>query len=175
MMKCLLTLIAATAMTPAFAASDKGPNTNDSRRNAPMMRVGNQSLTVSFTDQGKSSFQLAVKTVAEMPTAADLEISSVQVIAPTGRIPGTLALTLRPAGDAQIQMVGQQQGTFSFPRGTLPQGLPDGRYMLTINGEVYGMLLLTPDKALLRQLKQNGNVNDTGAATEPAPAAATAQ
>ncbi len=161
MKKYLLTLAAVVALTSAYAASDNAnsakDNNNDNNTNMNMesKKMGpfkgwRKSMTAEVVEQGKN-FQLNVKTKADMPNASDLEISSISVISPTGIIPGALSLTLRPAGDAQVTMVGPQHGSFTFTKGDLPQGLPNGRYLLTVNGEVYGMLVLTDNKSILRQ------------------------
>lgn len=145
MKKYLLSLAAIVALSSsAFAASD-----NENKNGHRFMGM-KRSMTVDLKANG-SSFQIDAKTIADMPNASDLEISSFAVISPTGRIPGALALTLRPAGDMQVDMVGPQQGSFTFSTGELPQGLPKGRYLLTINGEVYGMLVISKDKIVLRQ------------------------
>jgi hypothetical protein len=137
------------------------------------MKKFKRSLNVDVQDNGKS-FQLNVKTKADMPTAGDLEISSISVLRPTDEIPGMLNLTLRPAGDAQVTMVGPQKGSFSFAKGTLPNGLPTGRYLTFINGEIYGLLVVGEDKVALLQRLRQPKGNEAEAPTEQ-PAAVTAQ
>lgn len=169
MKKIILTTFAIFALTSIFAQSD---NDNDNRRMG-WKKGFKRSLNVDVQDSGKN-FQINVKTKADMPSAGDLEISSISVLRPTGEIPGMLNLTLRPAGDAQVAMVGPQKGSYTFAKGTLPNGLPMGRYLTFINGEIYGLLVVGEDKvALLQRLKQpKGNAEE---APMEQPAAATAQ
>lgn len=159
MNKCLLTLIATVAITTAYAAADNtAPNAN--KVNPDQLKgfftdwLKSRSMTVDVNDQGKE-FVINAKTVKDMPNASDLEIASLTIMNTSGRIPGLISLVLRPAGDARVDMVGPQKGSFTFSKGGVGKGLPEaipiGRYLLTINGEVYGMLVVREDKVVLRQ------------------------
>ncbi len=92
MKKYLLTLASVLVFASVTAAqSDNENNRMESNRR---MKVYN----VEVKDQGKT-FQIDAKTVKDMPNAVGLEIGALSIIAPQGKIPGVIGMTLRPSGN----------------------------------------------------------------------------
>lgn len=116
--------------------------------------------TVEVQDLGEV-FQLDITSNREHPTASELELKALLVVAPRENKPGHLRLRLKPTKEPKAQVSGPHHGLFIFQKANeeaqIANMITDGKYHLVINGRHHGFLIIGEEGALLQTTWQSSN------------------
>lgn len=153
MKKLFLTLLlACVAVTTQTIASEPAPESKTHGKQ--------KKHTVEVQDLGEF-FQLDITSNREHPTASELELKAMLVVAPRKNKPGHLRLRLKPNKEPKAQVTGLHHGVFVFQRadeeGRIANMIADGKYHLVINGRHHGFLIIGEEGAMLQTTWQPSN------------------
>ena len=122
-----------------------------------------QSLKVQLVanETNPSAIEIQFETVAEMSSMCFMQVNALALTAPTADQPGTI--TVAAAADINapcLTAFGPHRGHMTLTRGHQLPSLGEGEYILSINEETYGSLVVTADGAELKTTNDNNDGSD---------------
>lgn len=146
---CLTILVAALAVTGQAMADGKS-HQHKGHGNKKEFNVDVEGMD--------SHFQITVTSKKDHDRASELEVKAFAVVMPRkGEKPGMIRLRVMPTEGPKTEVVGPHQGQFMFQvaqeEETVANAIPQGKYLLVVNGNRTGLLTIDEEGARLEARK----------------------